>query len=98
MSGNIGDWLTGKVGLDLVTGKTMREKERKAKRELEKTMGREREELKRSQSEEARKEAEIKAKALLRKRQGRASTLLTGGQGLGGWGDDRGPKATLLGE
>ena len=76
-----------------ITGKTMGEAQRKAKS----AMREERAVLAKSQSEEARKEAALKAKALLRKMKGRSSTLLTGGAGLGGWGDDRGPKATLLG-
>ena len=78
----------------MITGHTMSRERDKMQDEQKKA----RKELERSQSEEARKEAEIKAKALLRNRRGRASTLLTGGQGLGGFGDDRSPKATLLGE
>ncbi len=68
-------------------GRHMKEDETKARKQLEA-----------SQSEEARKDASLKQQALLRQKRGRASTLLTGGQGLGGFGDDRSPKATLLGE
>lgn len=77
-----------------ITGHTM-ERERK---KMQKEQTKARKELERSQSEEARKEAALKGAALLRQRRGRASTLLTGGQGLGGFGSDRSPKATLLGE
>ena len=76
-----------------ITGKTMREQQRKAKS----AMREQREALERATSEEARKEAALKATALLRKMKGRSSTLLTGGASLGGWGDNRAPKATLLG-
>ena len=78
----------------MITGHTMKRERDKMQADAEK----QRKELERSQSEEARKEAELKEAALLRKKRGRASTLLTGGQGLGGWGEDRSPKATLLGE
>lgn len=77
----------------MLTGHTM-ERERDKMRDEQK---KERKRLQASQSEEARKEAEIKAKLLLRKKRGRASTVLTDNQGLGGFGSDVGPKATLLG-
>ena len=79
--------------IDFFTGKSAREDRRKA----EKAARKERKALERAASEDAREEARVKELALLRKKKGRAATLLTGGQGLGGFGDDRSPKATLLG-
>ena len=79
--------------VDVLTGKAAKHERHKAERAARK----ERKKLEREASEEVREEARQKEIALLRKKKGRAATLLTGGRGLGGWGDDKSPKATLLG-
>jgi len=79
--------------IDAITGKAAKHERHKAERAARK----ERKKLERAASEEAAEEARLKEMALLRKKKGRAATLLTGGQGLGGFGEDQSPKATLLG-
>ena len=79
--------------VDFFSGKQAKHERHRAERKARA----ERKKLEREASEEAAEEARLKEMALLRKKKGRAATLLTGGQGLGGFGEDRSPKATLLG-
>lgn len=78
---------------DALTGKSakhaMHREQRKARRQLQK--------ISEDNREEVMEEAAAKERKLMRQRAGRASTILTGSQGLGGFGTDRSPKATLLG-
>jgi biopolymer transport protein ExbB/TolQ len=85
---------------DALTGKSARHEqhrmERRAKKEAAKIEAAQKA-LKSEQRTEAMDEAAAKERKLMRQRAGRASTILTGSQGLGGFGTDRSPKATLLG-
>ena len=78
---------------DALSGKAAKHErhraERKARAQAEK--------LEAANREEAMEEAAAKERRLMRQRAGRGSTILTGPQGLGGFGQDRSPKATLLG-